>query len=311
MAQTDMLLTLPLSARRDVSLRGDRMLRATALALSLAGLLLSACAAPQPGRSAASGAPAETDSPPDEASLRARAEKLWTAKTKQDWASVFDVTDPTVRRDAKVDEYVRWAEANEPFKVHEFTIHRVAAEGEMGWVELSEKTSLRRYPAIPPTERRRWEKWRVVDGRWYPVPPREIDLYPRPPVERDLAAEKSLRERFARTVELRQKRDFAALYEMAAPIDREKVSLEQFAEIEEKYEYKEADVQWVEAADGSGRVGVIYGVKLVDPNLTKLAANYVWRTEPWVLVDGQWYYRLTSAPHPVASGEPSGPKPAE
>ena len=188
--------------------------------------------------------------------LQARAQQLWTAKMHEDWNTAFLFEDPRMREAVDPAEFVAWCEANEPFRVHSFDIGQALLDGEMAWVEIKCRTSVRKFPQAPPQDIDRWEKWRQVDGQWYPVPRTALDAYPVSPVLRDLEEEIRLQARFQESWQARRARDWGRLFAMADPLDRAEVQEEEFAQAHELVEFLSMEIQWVQVVCGEGIVRV-------------------------------------------------------
>jgi len=262
-------------------------MRASVLITVAALVFLPSCAGPQ--RRAA-----ETVKPtyPGADDLKGRAEQLWTARRAEDWNTVFRFEDPQRRQEMVQAEFVTWCQENEPFRVHAFEVKRVQTDGPLGWVELDCRTSVRQFPKMPPRDLVRWEKWRIVDGQWYPVPRRGLKNYPDAPARRDAAAEARLSKRFEQSCQARCAGDWERVYEMTDPRDREHVTREQFVEKESIFQHVACDVQWVEVVGNRGRVRVLYKAKLNDPSMTKLPPQATYATERWIEYEDNWYLDL-------------------
>lgn len=235
-------------------------------------------------------APPEID-PAD--ALRQRAERLWSARQAQDWSAMFAFQDPQAVEEVTEEEYVAWAEENEPFLIADFRLGDVIVNEDMGWVQINCRQGMRKYPEVPPREVHRWEKWHIRDGRWLPVPPQQIQNYPVTPAERDAAAEQRLLDRFRASWEARQEEDWDRLFELSDPRARGDIPEDEFAEAQGLIEYLDCDVRWVEVIGDRGRVRVAIRHKLNDPSMTKLPPRTILVTEQWVRVDGAWYRDLT------------------
>ncbi len=233
---------------------------------------------------------------PGETQLRQRAETLWTAREAEDWSTVFEFLEPARREATTREKFVTWADRQEPFRTHAADVQRVQVADELGWVEVDLKTSFRKMPQAPVTEVVRWEKWRVTENEWYPVPRPELDGYPAAPATRDLEAEAALRERWESAWHARSARDWKAFYQLIAPADREKVPFDEYAAEEEGVRYISHDLKWVEVVGDIGRVRVIYEVKSTDPAVRKAPPHKVDLTEQWITVDGKWYRKLLATP---------------
>jgi hypothetical protein len=236
------------------------------------------------------------EAPPETApadALRQRAERLWQARQDRDWAAIFLFQDPQAVEGVTEEEYITWAEENEPFLIEDSRLGDVITEEEMGWVEVFARTSMRRFPAVPPRDVHRWEKWRVLEDGWFPVPPRELEHYPAAPAERDAAEEQRLLARFEASWEARRQGDWDRLFELSDPTIRDDIPREEYAQAQQMIEYLSCNVRWVEARGEHGSVRVEILHKLNDPSMTKLPPRTIAVTERWLKVDGEWYRDLT------------------
>lgn len=224
--------------------------------------------------------------------LQARARQLWTAKMHEDWDTAFLFEDPRTRENVDPAEFVAWCKTSEPFRVRSFDIGQALIDGEMGWVEISCRTSVTKFPNAPPQDIDRWEKWRTVDGQWYPVPRTELDAYPISPALRDVDEEARLQDRFEESWAQRQARDWGGLFAMTDPHDRAEIQEDQFARAHQMVEFLSKEVQWVQIVCGEGIVRVAYRHKTTDPSLTKLPQRWTYVSERWVDRDGEWYLDL-------------------
>ncbi len=255
--------------------------------------LAAGCISPGP----AVGKPTTQPAPgPTAEQLRARAEVLWSARVREDWAATLEFQRPAEREKIDREEWVNWHKQNEPLVIQRYELGTVVTEGPLGWVQVKYTSGARKFPGIAPREAERWENWRAVDGTWYPLGPREDDTMPRAPVLRNAAEEQRLRSRWEATWAARQARDWAALYALTDPADHETVTLEMLAKDEEAFTHIAADVQWVEVVGehDRGRVCVVYRAKFNDPSLQKALPQEFVRIEPWVRRDGQWYRELVT-----------------
>lgn len=221
--------------------------------------------------------------------LRARAVALWRARQDQNWAEVFTFRTPAERKDAKVEEFVEWSNKNEPFLIQSHTIGAVEVSEPLGWVQVNYSTRIRQFPNQPPRDAEQWQKWRRIDGEWYPIAPREAQGYPEPPSQRNAAAEARLRARFAEYWKARTERDYQKLIDLTDPADRPELTVEQVQEIEGKISFLDARIEWVEAIGERGRMAVTYKHKLDDPSLTKAPPRETTLIERWIESDGEWY----------------------
>jgi len=233
-----------------------------------------------------------TDSSPSDPvqTLRQRAAESWEARSKDDWAAVFRFQEP--REGVTEDGFIDWCEKEEPFRVQSFQVGDVIADGEMGWVEVDSLTSVRRFPAMPPREVHQWEKWRLTDGIWYPVPRPELESYPISPALRDAAEEARLLARFEESWKARSCEDWASLYELVDPADRLEITGEQFAEVFSLLDFLSCKLRWVEVVGELGNIRLAYCHKVVDPNLTKMLPETSVMTETWIKRESVWYLDL-------------------
>ena len=216
---------------------------------------------------------------------------LWTARIHDDWPVAFDFFEPQRRAVMELDKYIEWQKENEQFKYNSFKIGRVDVQAPVGWVELDTSTLMRKYPKVPARDVHRWEKWRIADGQWYPIPLRELEFYPAAPSERDAAEEARLKARFEVSWRARFDQDWHTLHEMVVPGRREQVTEEQIAESELLLKRVTYDLKWVEVIGDRGRVHAVYQIKLMD-NL-KEPPRETPVTEPWIKWQGEWYLDFT------------------
>jgi len=191
-----------------------------------------------------------------------------------------------------VEEFLEWAKAKEPFHIVKWAIKESLVEGRFGWVRVNYSATLRRFPDLAEKETTSWQRWVLLDGRWYPVPQTELKNFPETPAIRDSAAEVALRARFDQTWRARHERDWNTLYSLTDPRDHEAVSSEEFSQSESLFLYLDAVVDWVEVIGDRGRVRVTYTHKPNDPSLTKMRAQRASIIENWVRVNQRWYRDL-------------------
>ncbi len=228
----------------------------------------------------------------DESKLRSRAEQLWQAKASENWVAAFEYFEPATRATLNRDEFVKWSQENEPFRIQKFSIANVETREETGWVGLTYTSTIRRFPGLQPHESVMWQKWRKTDGEWYPVPSDELVSYPESPALRNAGDEERLESRFVESWPHRKASDWAALYEYSEPADRAQVTLDMFIEGEGLFQFLDYRVHWVEAIEGLGRVCVTYRHRLTDKSLEKLSPKDLTIIEKWIKSDGEWYRDL-------------------
>ncbi|MGD2109600.1 MAG: hypothetical protein PVI86_09430 [Phycisphaerae bacterium] len=228
------------------------------------------------------------------ATLRARAQTLWEARVNEDWETAFLFEDPRMREGVEPAEFVEWAKNNEPFIIHAFELGDDITDGDFGWVEVDCRTSIRRFPGAQHRDVHRWEKWRRVDGAWYPVPRGLLDNYPLSPAVRDAAQEARLHARFQEAWSAREQEDWAKLYALTDPEDRREVPEDGFAETHSLVEFLSSEVLWVQAVGGEGTLRVGYRYRTTDPNLSKLPPQLKYLNEKWIKRHGEWYLDISS-----------------
>lgn len=275
------------------------MIHAVRLSVLIVLLVLPGCRGPaphEPGPAPASGPASRPTTDAERAggaeALRQRAERLWAARAKDDYATVFEFQDPRQVGTAKVEEFVEWSKANEPFKYEAYKLGRVETQSRIGWVEVDQKMRVRKYADAPPNEMTRWETWHVMDGRWVLVPLPEIKALPQSPALRDAAQEQRLRARAEEASRARIARDFETLYQYMHPREREELSYQRFASTEAKLEFAELEMEWVEAVGRQGRVSFIETFRFVDPSATKMGYQKSRNRENWLLYENEWYFSL-------------------
>jgi len=227
--------------------------------------------------------------------LTAQAERLWSARVQEDWATVFEYQQFRTDEDITVEDFVAWSNENEPFVVQSYEIREVTVDEDMGWTKTQYDSTIRQYPNSPPRTSTRVEKWQIVDGQWKLIPPDKADLYPASPTDRDLEQEAVLLERFKDSWTARENEQWQSLYEMTDPRDRDDVSFNDFAEAKSLTSFIDYEIEWVEVLNDVGTVRVRIEHKIDDPNLQKLPSSIVVVDERWVRVDGSWYMDLTQA----------------
>jgi hypothetical protein len=229
------------------------------------------------------------DDAPAVTPLDERAAELWSARKAEDWSVVFRYQDLTKMPDATEADFAAWAAKEEPFVVHAFEIGQVVTDGRYGWVELSTSVSMRQFQGVPPRETRRWEKWHLRDGAWYPIRPQDLAEAPAPPPLRDLDEEARLLARFRGACAAREAGDWAGLAEYSDPSQKSKLEAAEAAGMESQIDYLSHDVHWVEVIGDHGTVRVSLEFRLRDPSLSKMPARTEVLNDRWVRRDNEWY----------------------
>ncbi len=234
--------------------------------------------------------------PPPPESLHDRAEQLWQARQEEDWSTVYRFQLFPEGEEVAEADFAQWSENEEPFRYPSFRLGESVSDGEFGWVEVTCQTAMRRFPDLPPREVSRWEKWRRVDGVWFPVPADQLESYPTAPAERDLPEEARLRQRFEESWAVRLAQDWQALYEMCDPADLpddpEARSVPKYLPLQ----FLEYELLWLEVIGDHGSIRLIMTHRIDDPSLSKLPPQRLVMTEQWVKRDGQWYLDLSNPP---------------
>ncbi len=221
--------------------------------------------------------------------LKDRANELWRAKAEKNWPVVFSYREPQTRKDESLTAFKKYCEEKEPFVVHSYSLEKTEVDGDLGWVNIEYTSTMRQYPNLPARKVKTWEKWRITDGQWYPVPTKELPFYPAPPCQRNLKAESQLLERFEKSWQERKAGNWSSVYEMCDPEDRKLIPKEEFAASMSLIKYLSREVKWVEVINNKGKILVDILHKPTDPSLTKLQPSLSTMNEKWILVDGIWY----------------------
>ncbi len=239
------------------------------------------------GEDTQAAAPRTTEDPGVKA-LREQATALWTALSQEDWKARYALEEPAVREQISEEDYVKWCVEKEPFKYVSFHFFGVEAEGDMGWVDIERALSVRKV-GTPPTSMRVWQKWRRVDGQWYPVPTKEVDYYPSAPSLRDRQGEMELAKRFQAAWEQRKSGNCTDLYNFLDPRDLAGRSVEDFCKLVTEKQFLDYSVNWIEVVGDRGRIVGAFKTKVNDPNLSKIPVTLDPMSEYWVRHDNQWY----------------------
>ncbi len=227
-----------------------------------------------------------------EETLAKRCYQLWNAKEKEDWKTVFAFREPDQRQSENLDEFVQYCKEHEPFRVSDFKLGKTITDGSMGWAELFYDASMSKFPAMAPRKVSRWEKWRLTDGQWYPVPTKEIALYPESPALRDVSEERRLRERYDELWTARVEGNWSRCYTFCDPRDKTDISEQDLANQLRLLQMVSSEIHWIEVLGGKGTVHADVTHKVTDPNLSKLPPQTAVVDEQWVKVDGEWYLDL-------------------
>lgn len=236
--------------------------------------------------------PAPEQKAPTRAAMKAklleRAATLWAARKSEDWDAVFQFDANRDNPEITAQQFAEWSGENEPFVIVDYVINDAVVDEDLGWVAIESTAKMRQYPNIPARTNSRWEKWRLEEDGWFPVPLNVIDQYPVSPAERNVAAEPAFREALERSWEARVAGDWAAAYDLSDPRDHSEVGYEDFVTEMSVTDYLEYEIAWVEAMGEGGRARIVFRHKWIDPNLTKMPPQTVSHIENWVMVDGEW-----------------------
>jgi hypothetical protein len=228
---------------------------------------------------------------PQEQVLRERAEEAWKARLERDCKTTARFMDPKEYIIETPEKLVQICE-EDPFRYEKYRIGKVETDGNFGWIWVDYAVRAAEYVKEPAQEMSIVEKWRLVDGLWYPIASRIEETCPEPRSKRDAAEEQRLRARFDQTWPLRLARDWKALYQLTDPKDRDRVPETQFVESESLIEYFEHEVDWVQVIGDRGELRVTYTNKLADPSMTKMNRRKINISEKWIKRDGEWYRDL-------------------
>jgi hypothetical protein len=230
---------------------------------------------------------------PTQQALRERAERYWSAKQAQDWATAFEFEPRRIRENATVEEYVEWKEENEPLVTEAYEIDRVLVDASLGWVDVTSRERFRMLEDAEPQQTRRWEKWWHDGEAWMPVPAKVQEAFPESPAVRDADQERVLREAVIESWEARRQTDWGMWYDLIDPRDTENIPRDEFIQKADQLRFLSYDVKWVQVIGERGRVRIEFMFKPNDPSLTKLPPEPKSVTETWVPIDGVWYQDFT------------------
>lgn len=245
----------------------------------------------QPTQNKPAGSTPDTADSNPKAALLATANKVWKARADRDCKTVAQYLDPKEYVSESPEDRLKVCEGD-PFRYEKYRVGDVEVDGAFGWVQVQYAAKIAPYQAEPAQEIETTEKWRLLDGQWYPVASRIQETCPEPPAQRNAADEKRLRERFESTWKMRLARDWKELYQTTDPNDRSKVSESDYAESEGLISYFEYDLDWVQVIGDVGEVRVTYTNKLADPNMTKMNPRKINISEHWIKRNGEWYRDL-------------------
>lgn len=224
--------------------------------------------------------------------LRTRTEQLWHARQERDCPAVFSFEDPSAPQPTDEAAFLSWCREDDPFRIRAYNIAAAETDGDMGWVRIETTTEFAKSPEPQVTQVETWEKWHTVKGQWYPLQHDEQMNYPEAPSLRNTAEEKRLRSRFAEAWDAMHAGDWARLYQLVDPRDRENITEQSFVKAAGTLQYLSYELHWIEVTGERGRVRVSYEHKVTDPNLTKMAPRTIAVIDYWVLREGTWFRDL-------------------
>lgn len=225
--------------------------------------------------------------------LQEQATKLWDARVKGDWATVYDYLSEEEREDRTREKYVEVSKQAGPWRYLNYKIGAVEVAKDMGWVKVEYSAEPVQFPGIKPRQRDRWEKWEKVDDRWTVVPGKRAVEFPKlPPSQRPINEEKAVQARAEQFWRAQEKSDFTAIYYLCAPDFRKKVSLEQWLLMKSQRLYLSHEILWVEVTGDHAVVRTAYEYRLNDPAVSKMAPVEDVAAHDWLKVDGQWYLSI-------------------
>lgn len=245
------------------------------------------------------GASAPLPANPD--SVKALAEKYWSAEVRQDYATVYDLLSPDVRAAEPRDRYVALRRTEGPYQYLSARVGAVELAGTLAWTHVVFDWTVPKF-RTPPRAGESWQLWRYQDG-WFPIMPNDRENWPAlPPSLRPVADEAALSKRVAGMWEAKAAQDWRAVYGYLPPEWRSRVALDEFLNVRAKFVYLSPKIEWVEA-DGRGhaRARVSFASRINDPAVSKAKPQPSSVIEPWVRVDGEWYIDTSVLEAPQAS----------
>lgn len=90
----------------------------------------------------------------------------------------------------------------------------------------------------------------------------------------------------------REAKQATIVYDLLDPSYRAQVPFERFQGMKDLWSYESHTLNWVEAADGVGRVKVTYKYRFADPSMSKMDLKTRSFLENWVKVAGTWYRQV-------------------
>jgi hypothetical protein len=226
---------------------------------------------------------------PAEQALKARADRLWEARVKGEWASVYEFLLPEEQTKLTQEQYVISKKEKGPVHYLSAEIGEVAVAGDTGWVEVNYLWRPSAYSALPPTQAHLWEVWQKRED-WRPLSKELREQVPsRPPHVRPAAEEAALGKRAEAFWQAKEAQDWRRLYEYLEPGYRAQEPIDAFLKKKSVALYLTHRLEWVEVSDEHGRVKVAYTHRPNDPTLTKLDPRESTVIEDWIKVQGQWY----------------------
>lgn len=234
----------------------------------------------------------------------------WSAQTKLDWASVYDLLTPKQQSSITRAQYIERRKKANAFSYSNAQIKDIEIVDDLAWVSVGFDARLLRYPDIPPKHVLNWQLWQKTDT-WRLIVDEERKHYPvLPPKVRLIDEETTLAKRAKTAWESKTTQDWKSFYSFLAPAYQAIVPLNEFLQKKAQYLYSSTQVDWVEVAKADkdhGRVSVTFSIKPNDPAASKLEPQQQNMIEDWIKQNGEWYFAI-----PLPANKPSAtPNPAQ
>lgn len=222
--------------------------------------------------------------------LREQATKLWEARVKGDWGTVYDCLSEEERSGLTKEKFIEARKAVGPWRYLHYKMGSVETSADMGWVKVQYSAEPVQFPGIEPRVTDRWEKWEKVAGKWTPLFHKRNDEFPQlPPSLRSLKEEKAVTARADKFWKARELNDYTAVYHLCAPSFRNQVSLDEWLTKKAQNLYLGHEILWAEVKGDRAMVRSIFEYRPDDPTLSKADPAKEVAMQNWIKVDGEWY----------------------
>jgi len=215
----------------------------------------------------------------------------WEASVNRDWSTIYDLDSEAAKSNVPREEFISTTERKTFMHYLSYELGNVEISGRLAWVEmrLSYKYVFAMWEKNA-TSLRKWQAWEKSDGKWYAL--EETEAPSRPPSERESADEMELARRVNEFWKARENRQEAVVYDICDPGFRARIPFERFRSMKDLLAYDSHTLNWVEAANGVGRVKVTYKFRYADPSMSKMEPNTKSNLENWIKVAGVWYRKI-------------------